>query len=245
MHPSNMIFVTVATAVVVGIIYWLLVQNAIRLSSINHRPFWQAITAFVLVGGFALALVIALSGQYSTALNNQASVIALPLTWLVGSFLVGMFITDFRRIAAAIPSHWLIITHVLRILPGTVFVAMQDVRLLPTDMALQAGYGDIIAGLAALPVAYVLFYRLPYARTALLAWNIFGLLDLINALYLGLTTIPAWMGMLSGQQDISFINLFMMLPTYSVPLFIISHLLLFREWLKIATTPTFAYVVDQ
>ena len=51
----------------------------------------------------------------------------------------------------------------------------------PVYLRSPAGIGDVTTGLLAAFVAYAWYSGKPYARTAAIAWNIFGMADLVNA----------------------------------------------------------------
>lgn len=59
---------------------------------------------------------------------------------------------------------------------------------LPGLFALPAGIGDVATGLLALLVAYAWYSGKPYARGAAIAWNLFGMADLVDAVVLGTLT---------------------------------------------------------
>jgi len=93
----------------------------------------------------------------------------------------------FRDIIAAIPQHWLIGIQTFRILGGLFLVRYFEGQL-PGVFAIPAGVGDILTGIFAPLVAYWWFRGKPYARTAAIAWNLFGMADLVNAVALGALT---------------------------------------------------------
>ncbi len=122
----------------------------------------------------------------------------------------------------------LVLFHLVRIAAGGYFLILGAQGVLPTEFTTPAGWGDIVVGVAAL---WILFRALPPRtagqRLALLIWNVAGLLDILgvlgNALRLFLRT-P------------SFVEPFMsfplaILPTFVVPIVIVSHVLLF-SWTR-------------
>jgi hypothetical protein len=229
-YPTHTIFLIVATAAASGILYWLFAQAALRRLALRRKLVWQIGIPLFLMAVYLLALSFSLTQRYTVDSANSAGLIPLLVGIIVGSnVLLLISAHDYRQMVDAIPLHWLIGSHVLRAIPGIAFLALHDMGLLP-DMALQAGYGDLLAAIVAPAVAYMVYRRNPRARGVAFAWSIFGLLDLVNALYTGQTTIPAWSLTLSSTgQSIDFINLFVMLPTYMVPLFLVSHLWIFRK----------------
>jgi len=111
--------------------------------------------------------------------------VALGATLLVGYLL--LLSPAFRRVVAAVPQHWLIGIQAFRIL-GAVWLVRYFTGGLPGLFALPAGIGDVATGLLAPFVAYAWYSGKPYARTAAIAWNLFGMADLVNAVVLGTLT---------------------------------------------------------
>jgi hypothetical protein len=91
---------------------------------------------------------------------------------------------------------------------------------LPTSFAQAAAYGDIIAAILAL----LTLLLLPRTPGVLLAWlfNVWGSVDLLNAFYQGNAA-----GLLAGQMGAAYF-----IPTFFVPLLLITHGLAFRILLQ-------------
>ena len=87
--------------------------------------------------------------------------------------------------------HWLIGIQVVRAI-GVMFLVRYAQGTLPGVFAIPAGIGDIITGVAAPFVAYWYYKQRPWSRGIAIAWNIFGIADLINALALGILSSPAY-----------------------------------------------------
>ena len=83
--------------------------------------------------------------------------------------------------------------------------------------ALPAGYGDLLAALLALVSVIALRNRWGVAMTLVWIFNVFGTLDLLNALSQGLLHIRA--GQLGGAY---------LIPSLIVPALLVSHFLIFR-----------------
>jgi hypothetical protein len=64
----------------------------------------------------------------------------------------------FRQLVRAIPETWLVGIHTIRV-AGFLFLALMDMGLLPAEFALSASYGDMIVGLLALAMVYLLAKR--------------------------------------------------------------------------------------
>jgi len=136
---------------------------------------------------------------------------ALVATLLLGYLL--LLSPTFRRIVAAVPQHWLIGIQTFRILGG-VWLVRYFAGALPGLFALPAGIGDVATGLLAPFVAYAWYSGKPYARSAAIAWNIFGMADLVNAVVLGALTN-------GGAGGIVFP--LVLIPVYGVPRVFLIH----------------------
>jgi hypothetical protein len=118
----------------------------------------------------------------------------------------------------------LVLFHVVRIAAGAYFLVLGGRGVLPREFTTPAGWGDILVGIGAL---WVLMRCLPvrtaWQRVVLLAWNVAGLLDILGVLGNAVRLYA---------QDPSFVEPFMslplaILPTFVVPIVIVSHVLLF------------------
>lgn len=134
---------------------------------------------------------------------------ALLVTLALGYLL--LVSQTFRDIIAAIPQHWLIGIQTFRILGG-VFLIRYFEGQLPGMFAIPAGVGDVLTGIFAPLVAYWWFSAKPYARPAAIAWNLFGMADLVNAVTLGALT---------GGGGIVFP--IVLIPVYAVPRAFLIH----------------------
>jgi hypothetical protein len=135
--------------------------------------------------------------------------VAITLTLLFGYLL--LLSASFRSAIAAIPQHWLIGIQAFRVLGG-VFLIRYAEGVLPGAFALPAGIGDVLTGIFAPFVAYWWYVGKPYARRAAIAWNLFGMADLIDAVAIGA---------LLGGAGIAFP--IVMIPIYAVPRAFLIH----------------------
>jgi hypothetical protein len=139
--------------------------------------------------------------------------LALAATLLPGYLM--LLSPTFRRIVAAVPQHWLIGIQTFRIMGG-MWLTRYFAGQLPGRFALPVGIGDVATGLLALFVAYAWYSGKPYARGTAIAWNLFGIADLINAVALGTIT---------GGGGIVFP--IVLIPAYGVPR--VPHPLVFTD----------------
>lgn len=162
---------------------------------------------------------------------NQPDTPYVPLFVLIpiiGFTLAYSLSMQMRRTVHQIPLWLMTIAHVWRFV-GLYFLIGAIVGYLPPQFGYPEGLGDIITALFSVPLALMIRKgnRSPRLRTAFIAWNIFGLIDLISAISLGILYSPGQLGVLrTGLSTIAMttfpVNL---IPTFFVPLFMLVHLL--------------------
>jgi hypothetical protein len=130
----------------------------------------------------------------------------------------------FRQIIRAVPATWLVGIHAIR-LAGFNFLALMDMKLLPAEFALPAGYGDMTVALLALGLVYLLVKRKPYARALAIGWNGLGLLDFVVALTTGFMIVGPFTAQVaaSGVSPL-YLNYVAIVPSFGVPLFTLLHI---------------------
>jgi hypothetical protein len=137
---------------------------------------------------------------------------------------------SFRAFTETIPLSLLVGSHLWRFV-GIVFVVGWLERTLAAGFGIPAGFGDIIVALGAL----LLLPRIrngTATRGWLMAWNVFGILDLVAAITLGLLYSESALGRLSSTtSNTRLLTAFPLsvIPTFFVPLFILMHGLLFKR----------------
>lgn len=110
--------------------------------------------------------------------------------------------------------------------------------VMPAQMSYSGWNFDILTGLSAIPVAWLLARGSHYARTAAVAWNLIGLLLLINILTIALISTPlvAAFGPDRLNTWVAYPP-FIWLPTMMVVAAITGHLVIFRKLRATATPP--------
>jgi hypothetical protein len=167
---------------------------------------WQAIV-------WSVALAISFQPDSPTGLLLPVAIfvpllIGLPL--LLRSAWLG-------EVLDATPPEWLVGLQVYRVF-GSIWILAWIAGVLPGAFALPAGIGDTTVGILALPVAGLL----GRSRAAGVAWNIFGVLDLANAITLGVLT-----GAVSSYPLV-------LIPGFVVPLSLLLHSLSLRQLRRLA-----------
>ncbi len=184
----------------------LLIVTQIVLQSISSTLHWiglyfgirtwagpRSSRQWLWIIGTGVVAAVWLLGIMLLAANNFFRNDVLPpripsamLITLAAGYLL-LFSASFRGIVGAIPQHWLIGIQTFRILGG-IFLVRYFQGELPALFAIPAGVGDLLTGVFAPLVAYWWYSGKSYARGAAIAWNLFGMADLVNAVTLGTLT---------------------------------------------------------
>ena len=182
-------------------------------------------------GGVILAVAIAWHVNARVAgASGAASRLRFPLPQIVLAILtaaligLGAGVPSFRAWLLSIDLRAVVALHLTRLVAGAAFVVMAGRGQLTPAFAVPAGWGDIATAVFALAILWVR-PTIPGIRRLYLAWNVFGLLDIlfvvVNAGVQG-TRDPAGMAALL-RLPLS------LLPTFLVPIVIASHVLLFAR----------------
>lgn len=202
----------------------------------RHKRVWAAI-AITLAVWFVLDYGLAQSGVFDPSpfgarriqplVPNMAIGMSLPL--LAGIAVIFMS----RRLAEVLdrlPQSWLVGIQLYRVVGG-IFLYLYGSSLLPGVFALPAGIGDVLVGLAALPVAYAVARGYTGARGLVIAWNIAGIGDLVVAVSIGFLSSPGRYQVLAYDAPNTLIGAYplVMIPLFVVPLSILLHVISLRR----------------
>ncbi len=196
--------------------------------------------ALLVAGWFTTIVALAAGGLFSTphGLGTLAIGAAVAAPLLVGIIAFARS-PSVRAFGMSIPLALLVGVHVGRLLGGF-FVALHAAGRLPPTFALTAGWGDVLVGAAAVPLAWMIHRRASGWRTLTLAWNALALLDLVTAVLLGVGSAP--------DSPVRFIFEnpnsgamgtlpWLMIPGFLVPLYMLSHLVIFARLAASAPNP--------
>src|SRR5260370_28624662 len=151
----------------------------------SRRTRWVAGSAIVFAAWLFAIVLLASQNFFRTDVRSPGVPIALFATLAVGYLF--LLSKTYRGIIAGIPQHWLICIQAFLVLGG-LFLIRYIQGQLPGVFAIPAGVGDVLTGIMAPVCAYWRNAGKPYARGAAMAWNLFGLADLINAVTIGTIT---------------------------------------------------------
>jgi hypothetical protein len=193
----------------------------------NHRPVKIAVFTVIVIW-FLFALTMGILGQFVSGAQKPpldlGLALALPVIFFVAGYLRRRSLWAF---AQTLNLKLIVLLHVWRLVAIAFLVNYAQGRL-PGGFALPAGIGDIITALAAIPLVLAMSNPAPGIRKRFIAWNIFGLVDLMVAAGSGILHSASSFGILTGNgANTLLMSQFplSMVPTFFVPLFILLHLL--------------------
>jgi hypothetical protein len=195
----------------------------------------QRITARIALvlfyGWLALAIFLGHHGFY--AAPTLPPRLGIGVTVPFGLVMLALLIPSFRRLVDSVPLAWLVRAQLFRVV-GLALLVGYAVGVLPARFALTAGIGDIVTGLAAPWVAGQLAQNRPHARAIALTWSVFGFLDLVDAVALGVLSAPTPIRhFFAGPSTAAMAVLpLVLLPAFIVPLGLSLHVFAFRRLRK-------------
>jgi len=175
---------------------------------------------------FLLAFVGGMLGIF-----NKPDTPYVPLFVLVpiiGFTLAYSLSMQMRHAVNQIPLLLITISHVWRFV-GIGFFVGAILNVLPPQFGYPEGLGDVVTAIFCIPLAFAICKKSfsPRLRTAFIVWNVFGLIDLISAISLGILYSQGSLGILRTDLSTAAMTTFpvSLIPTFFVPLFILLHLL--------------------
>ncbi len=212
----------------------LTVSASIALALLAHAlaRTWPSRLAAVGVLGLWFALVVMLGASGSLDPARGLGVPALGMTFAAPvAVLVGAFFTvpSIRSAMLATPLPALVAVNAVRVLPGALFVVLYAAGELPAPFAPSAGWGDIFAGFAALPLAWSIVLFGSRVRALALMWNAIGIADLISVIALGALSSPGPLQLFVGPPTSAIMTTlpWLIIPGFIVPSLVFIHVVIF------------------
>jgi hypothetical protein len=223
--PTNTILAIVAAMIGTGAGAWFNLAAGLRRLGVAPRveQRWRWGIGAILATWLLIVLTVAWVAPGNTVVGAPYIATFLTLGLLAGTLPL-LISPMFRQLVRAIPATGLIGVHAIRVL-GVLFLALMDMRLLPAQFALPAGYGDITVGLLALGMVYLFAKRKPSAPTLAIGWNALGLLDFVSALASGIAFIGPFAAQLAAHGTSPlYLNYVLIVPAFGVPLYTLLHI---------------------
>lgn len=224
--PTHTIILTLILSITLSIIASFILFRSLIQVQLPIKRRWQLSIAIVPIIWLLIRLL---------TINPPGNVVVPPevnimffLLGLAAGIVLLMISRVFREAVRAIPTNWLIGLHILRFGFGSLgFLVLLDMKLLPPQFALPAGYGDVTVALLASGLIYLIARRKTYPRHLVIGWNILGLLDFVIALIVGGISLGPFAAQIvaSGNSPV-YLNYVFIIPTYVVPLYTLLHIYL-------------------
>jgi hypothetical protein len=186
--------------------------------------------ASALSAWFGVVVLLAATGCFDTRLGfgirGVGAAVAVPVAVLLWT---GSRLARLRAAIAAFPLALLVGANAVRVL-GVSFILLYSAGRLPAPFAPVAGWGDIFIGLTALPVALAASRRGSGTLPLILAWNSLGLLDLVAAVGLAVTSAPdSPMRLFHAEPGSQLMGSlpWILIPGFLVPNLMLIHLAIF------------------
>ncbi|MBS1604225.1 MAG: hypothetical protein JST42_16280 [Bacteroidetes bacterium] len=150
----------------------------------------------------------------------------LPVVLLLGRSKTGKYLVYRVR------PQWFIYWQSFRVLVEIGLWALVRNGLLPVQLSFEGRNFDVLVGLLAIPVGYFSLVRKAWPSWTALAYNIIGLLMLVNVVSIAFLSMPTPLRKFHGLPDASLVAHFPLiyLPGVLVPLAYTLHIFSIRQW---------------
>ena len=199
-------------------------------------------TTFFVAGWVILLSVLSVKGlfaDFSTFPPKPALAMLIPLPVL----LIISFSKTGTELLKTIPRHWFVFMQTFRIAVELLLLMAFIGGKLPVQMTLEGRNFDIVSGILALPVGYLLAKGKTVAPKLAIAYNIIGILLLLNILVIAVLSMPTPIRYFMNEPANTLVAQFpfILLPGVLVPIAYAMHIFSLRQLLSehrvLAKTP--------
>lgn len=216
MVPAWLESIMVFDLIFVAVLCWGLFTVGQR--SNNRGAAWFAMGYLLL--WYALLYLLNIRNTYQIRPDVPPLLLQPVVLGLVIPLLLFGLIKPLRELMFAIPLTWIVGVQAFRVM-GTLFLVLYALGHLPAIFGVPAGIGDTIISFAALPLAYLISKRHPYALAWTVAWALFGMADHLMAFSIGFLSSPGPLRHLTsfgGTNPIITMYPLVIFPTFRVPI---------------------------
>ena len=194
------------------------------------------------ITGAWVGLASGLGAAGTLAFSPDNPVPLIGVLFAVPLLVVGVLALRSQRVRAAllaVPMEMLIRLNSLRVL-GVLFLLLAATGRLSGPFPYSAGLGDIITGALAIPLALNVARAGRPSLRAIRLWNMFGTLDLVVAVTLGITSADGSPLQLIhagvGSEAMQYLP-YCLVPTVLVPFYLITHATVAAQLAAARATP--------
>jgi hypothetical protein len=172
---------------IIAVGLWIGLEST-ELTPSQRRMTWLAVMVPYTLW-LAVAWGAAINGVFRTGASPLPTLpLAIFLPVIIGAPLL-LLSKRVRQVLDVMPASWLVALQLYRVFGSWALAAWLH-GTLPGVFALPAGIGDVLTGLFAVPAAIAVATGAAQGRRAAIIWNIFGLVDFVVAITLGMITSP-------------------------------------------------------
>jgi hypothetical protein len=187
----------------------------------------------VIATWIALLLILSYNGffaDFSHLPPRPGVALLVPLPFI----LLFAFSKKGTELLQSIPAHWLIYMQSFRIAVELLLLLAFIGGKLPVQMTLEGRNFDIITGILALPVGYWVATKRSSAKRLAIAFNVIGLVLLLNILVLAVLSMPTPIRYFMNEPANTIVAQFpyILLPGVLVPVAYGLHILSIRQLIK-------------
>ena len=135
------------------------------------------------------------------------------------------------QILQMIPTQWLVFIQSFRIFVEVLIWFAFLANRLPVQMCFEGRNFDIITGLLALPAGYLLLKKKPYSNKIIIAFNVIGIVLLLNILIVAVLSMPTPIRYFMNEPSSKLVAQFpfILLPGALVPMAYSFHIFSLRQ----------------
>ncbi len=185
---------------------------------------------FIVPGWILLQSVIGLTGFYANTQGTPPGFLFLVLPPIV--MIIVLFATaKGRAFIDGLDIKTLTLFHIIRIPVELVLLGLYLYKAVPKIMTFEGSNFDILSGITAHIVWYIVFARKQPGKTLLLVWNFICLALLVNIVYHAILSVPTSFQQFGFEQpNIAILHFpFVLLPACLVPMVLFAHLISIRR----------------
>lgn len=140
-------------------------------------------------------------------------------------------IPAFRTLLSFIDYKYLLLIHVLRIPVEFVLWKLAQENVIPISMTFEGTNFDIISGISAIAIYYWVYVKKQESKTLQLAWNVVGIILLLNIFISGILSIPSTIQQINfDHPNLAILYFpFVWLPSFILPAVLFAHLASIRN----------------
>jgi len=186
---------------------------------------------YTLILWLSLTAILSIGGYYSNFRYLPPRIFVLGILPPLILTMVLCFSKSFTKILQRVPPAWLIKVQSFRILMEVMLWLAFMGNFIPFQMTFQGFNMDIIAGVTALFAGNIFFRKGRFFKVETVIWNVFGILLLINIVYITVISTPSIFRIFMNEPSSKLIAAFpfIWIPTFIVPYALALHIFSIRQ----------------